>query len=98
MDSRLLRQDCVDVRRNEAREIVDWSVERENLAEAWAADRQVPPLARLRAENGQPPQLEGGAPASDDDAYRLSELRPHRGIDKLWAGNRDGHQMSAAKN
>src|SRR5690242_16727428 len=58
-----IRENGVDVRRDEPGQIVERPVQRQDLAEPRSADRQVPAVAALRTKQAQLPLLEPRAPS-----------------------------------
>src|SRR6185436_12120639 len=85
-------QHGVDVGRDQARKVFRRSMQREDLLEAWAADRQVPPFAALRAENGELPLLEAGPPALDRLFDRGVHALARSGIEELRTDDTHRHQ------
>src|SRR4051794_18656473 len=85
-------QDGVDIRRHQTRKVLRGSMQREDLLETRAADREIPAVAPLRAEDGELPLLEAGPPALDRRFDRAVHAGPGRGVEQLRTQYTDRHQ------
>lgn len=88
-------QHGVDIRRDEAGQVIERPVEGEHPSEAWPADRQIPAFTALRSKQRELPLLEPGAPSADRVPGRREELQAKRRIGKLRTENAYGHGQRA---
>lgn len=84
-----LREDGIDVGSNQTRQIVQRTMEREDLSKARTGDREVPPTSRLRFEQRQLPAFECWSPSSNDRLHGSNQLGTQTRIAHLRTANRN---------